>query len=111
VAWNASQSVFTDLGRFEITGKDEDRGAFKTPTLREIARTAPYMHDGSLLTQRSWTSTNRAAAEPTAGPGNPAGAIHIVRETGTRALSGIIDGRTLTTSRASAPFSDLSASP
>ena len=33
-----------------MTGKGEDRGAFKTPTLREIARTAPYMHDGSLVT-------------------------------------------------------------
>jgi cytochrome c peroxidase len=29
------------------SGKHEDRGAFKTPTLREIARTAPYRHDGS----------------------------------------------------------------
>ena len=29
-----------------------DRGAFKTPTLREIARTAPYMHDGSVATLR-----------------------------------------------------------
>ncbi len=36
--------------RFEITGEDEDRGAFKVPTLREVARTAPYMHDGSLAT-------------------------------------------------------------
>jgi len=36
-----------DLGRFEITGNDLQWGAFKTPTLREIARTAPYMHDGS----------------------------------------------------------------
>ena len=50
VAWNPSRGAFTDLGRFEITGKNEDRGAFKTPTLREIVRTAPYMHDGSLLT-------------------------------------------------------------
>ncbi|MGE5446640.1 MAG: cytochrome-c peroxidase [Ignavibacteriales bacterium] len=39
-----------DLGRYEITKKEEDRGAFKTPTLREIARTGPYMHDGSLKT-------------------------------------------------------------
>jgi cytochrome c peroxidase len=29
---------------------EADRGAFKTPTLREIAKTAPYMHDGSLAT-------------------------------------------------------------
>jgi len=35
-----------DLGRYEVTREDKDRGAFKTPTVREIARTAPYMHDG-----------------------------------------------------------------
>jgi cytochrome c peroxidase len=39
-----------DLGRFMVTKKDEDRGAFKTPTLREIEHTFPYMHDGSLKT-------------------------------------------------------------
>jgi len=39
---------FLDEGRAAITGKPEDRGAFKTPTLREIERSAPYMHDGSL---------------------------------------------------------------
>ena len=39
-----------DIGRFEISKLGGDRGAFKTPTLREIARTAPYMHDGSLKT-------------------------------------------------------------
>ena len=33
-----------------MTANDADRRAFKTPTLREIARTAPYMHDGSLPT-------------------------------------------------------------
>ncbi len=35
-----------DLGRYMVTKNPEDIGAFKTPTLREIARTAPYMHDG-----------------------------------------------------------------
>jgi cytochrome c peroxidase len=45
VSWGAG-----DLGRFRVTGKDADRGAFKTPTLREVARTSPYMHDGSLPT-------------------------------------------------------------
>lgn len=39
-----------DLGRFEVTKKDEDRGRFKTPTLRNVALTPPYMHDGSLAT-------------------------------------------------------------
>jgi cytochrome c peroxidase len=41
---------FLDEGRAAITGKPDDRGAFKTPTLREVTRTAPYMHDGSLAT-------------------------------------------------------------
>jgi cytochrome c peroxidase len=39
-----------DEGRFIISGNDDDRGAFKTPTLRDVARTAPYMHDGTLAT-------------------------------------------------------------
>jgi len=39
-----------DPGRFTVTGDSADYGAFKTPTLREVARTAPYMHDGSLRT-------------------------------------------------------------
>jgi len=39
-----------DLGRFVVTGRDEDRGAFKTPTIRNVALTAPYMHDGSQKT-------------------------------------------------------------
>ena len=37
-----------DEGRFAISGNLRDRGAFKTPTLREVGRTAPYMHDGSV---------------------------------------------------------------
>jgi cytochrome c peroxidase len=37
-----------DQGRYEVTKNDADRGAFKTPTLRNVALTAPYMHDGSL---------------------------------------------------------------
>ncbi len=36
-----------DLGRYEVTKEEKDKGAFKTPTLRNIALTAPYMHDGS----------------------------------------------------------------
>lgn len=39
-----------DPGRFVVTRNSADRGAFKTPTLREVARTAPYMHDGSQST-------------------------------------------------------------
>ena len=36
-----------DLGRYEVTKNEADKGAFKTPTLRNVALTAPYMHDGS----------------------------------------------------------------
>lgn len=39
-----------DVGRFEQSKLEGDTGAFKTPTLREIAKTAPYMHDGHLKT-------------------------------------------------------------
>lgn len=39
-----------DVGRYSVTHDPKDWGAFKTPTLREIAHTAPYMHDGSLKT-------------------------------------------------------------
>lgn len=39
-----------DLGRYLVTKKKEDRGAFKTPMLRNIAQTAPYMHNGSIKT-------------------------------------------------------------
>ena len=42
----------SDVGRQAVTNKPEDMGAFKTPTIREIANTAPYMHDGSLATLR-----------------------------------------------------------
>lgn len=37
-------------GLYELTGKDRDRGRFRAPTLRNIAVTAPYMHDGSIAT-------------------------------------------------------------
>lgn len=48
IAWRDGR--WLDAGRFAVTGRPADRGAFKTPTLREIARTSPYMHDGSLGT-------------------------------------------------------------
>ena len=42
----------SELGRFAISRNFDGLGAFKTPTLRNIAATAPYMHDGSLKTLR-----------------------------------------------------------
>jgi cytochrome c peroxidase len=46
----ALQTDLSELGRFLVTKRLNDVGAFKTPTLRNIAVTAPYMHDGSLAT-------------------------------------------------------------
>jgi cytochrome c peroxidase len=37
----------SDLGRYNVTGQDEDRYVFKVPSLRNVALTAPYFHDGS----------------------------------------------------------------
>ena len=39
-----------DLGRFEISKEEKDTGAFKTPTIRNVEYSAPYMHDGSQKT-------------------------------------------------------------
>jgi len=48
--FNNGLSVATDLGRFGVTGVTADRGKFRVPTLRNIALTAPYMHDGRFNT-------------------------------------------------------------
>lgn len=47
---NGLDAVFTDLGRAAITGNSLDNGKFKVPTLRNIALSAPYMHDGRFAT-------------------------------------------------------------
>ena len=39
-----------DVGRYKVTQDEEDRGAFKTPTLRDISQSGPYFHDGSVAT-------------------------------------------------------------
>lgn len=45
-----AEGELVDQGRYEVTKRDADRGAFRTPGLREVSKTAPYMHDGSLRT-------------------------------------------------------------
>lgn len=52
VGWNAKTRTFADEGRYGVTKQKADRGAFKTPTLREVTKRAPYMHDGSIATLR-----------------------------------------------------------
>ncbi len=43
---NGLDAAFTDLGKGAVTGLPQDMGHFKVPSLRNIAQTAPYMHDG-----------------------------------------------------------------
>jgi cytochrome c peroxidase len=54
VGWNEKTGRFSDLGRWAIdpigAKVDANLGAFKTPTLRDVEKTAPYMHDGSMAT-------------------------------------------------------------
>jgi cytochrome c peroxidase len=47
---NGLDLVPSDPGRARVTGRNADRGKFVTPTLRNIAQTAPYMHDGRFQT-------------------------------------------------------------
>jgi cytochrome c peroxidase len=51
-----SEPVPSDLGLYEITQDPADRWKYRTPTLRNVALTAPYMHDGSLGTLREVVS-------------------------------------------------------
>ena len=48
IGWDSSDTL--DLGRYRVSKNEKDIGAFKTPTLREITKTAPYMHDGRFAT-------------------------------------------------------------
>lgn len=61
----------TDMGLREFTGKPEDTGRYRAPTLRNIAVTAPYMHDGSIATLGEvldhYAAAGRASAQG-AGP-------------------------------------------
>jgi cytochrome c peroxidase len=78
---NGLDPEFTDLGRFESTGDPGDTGKFKVPSLRNVAVTGPYMHDGRFETleqvidhydhgvQRSVTLDPNLAKHPSAGLG------------------------------------------
>ena len=46
--WESTKSAKRDEGRFSVTKKEEDRYVFKVPGLRNVARTGPYFHDGSV---------------------------------------------------------------
>ena len=46
--WEATHSAKVDLGRFDVTHQEADRYLFKVPGLRNVERTGPYFHDGSV---------------------------------------------------------------
>ncbi len=75
VGFNLSDGIFhnlgvgmgaaePDLGRFKVTGQEADKGAFKTPTLRDISKTGPYMHDGSQATLEEVVDFYNRGGEP-----------------------------------------------
>ncbi len=57
----------SDLGRYEATGRPQDRWKFRTPSLRNVAVTAPYMHDGSLATLAEVVDFYNAGGVPNEG--------------------------------------------
>ena len=62
---------FRDAGRGAITGKTEDRFKFRTPSLRDAARTGPYMHDGSRKTLHEVVEFYYRAVPPVGPEGLP----------------------------------------
>jgi cytochrome c peroxidase len=46
--WKYTKSEPIDKGRFVVTKKDADKYVFKVPVLRNVAKTSPYFHDGSV---------------------------------------------------------------
>lgn len=63
---NGLDATFTDLGRGAITGNPADNGKFLTPTLRNIALTAPYMHDGRFQTLEEVVEHYNSGGTPSA---------------------------------------------
>ena len=56
-----------DVGRYAVTKRESDRGAFKTPSLRSIALTAPYMHTGGFKTLEEVMEFYNKGGEPVTG--------------------------------------------
>lgn len=62
IGWHGSS--FDDDGRFAVTHNEADRGAFKTPTLRDVANSAPYTHQGRLSTLKDLMDFYDAGGNP-----------------------------------------------
>ena len=65
---DTSPSFVTKCGRGALTGKKQDDYKFLTPSLRDVARTGPYMHDGS-INSLYYVTIHYLKSVPTSGPG------------------------------------------
>ena len=82
---NGSDGAFTDSGREQVTRKASDRGKFSVPSLRNVALTAPYMHDGRFRTledviEHYSTGIPRSATLDPNLAKNPAGGVPLSAE-------------------------------
>jgi len=102
VGWTESGSA--DAGRFEATGDPEHRSTFKTPTLRDVARTAPYMHDGSLPTLRAVVEFYNLGCRPNPGVSQHVGPLNL----NARQLDDLVEFLTTLNGRFSAAEATLS---
>ena len=59
-----TDAEFTDLGREAVTNNPQDRAKFKVPSLRNVAVTAPYMHDGRFATLREVVEHYNSGGHP-----------------------------------------------
>lgn len=64
VGWDPKTETFADEGRYAVTNVETDKGAFKTPSLRDVSKRAPYMHDGSIKTLRETVKLYSKGGEP-----------------------------------------------
>ncbi len=64
VGWDPETEKFADEGRYAVTKVEADKGAFKTPSLRDVSKRAPYMHDGSIKTLRETVKLYSKGGEP-----------------------------------------------
>lgn len=64
VGWDPETKRFADKGRYAVTMEKADTGAFKTPSIRDVSKRAPYMHDGSVKTLREVVELYRKGGKP-----------------------------------------------
>jgi cytochrome c peroxidase len=80
VGWNSDTGTFADEGRAAVSHSPGDRGAFKTPGLRDVEQHPPYMHDGSLATLRDVVEFYNRGGTPNPGKSGRIVPLGLTRE-------------------------------